>query len=147
MSCFCYFISILSLFYICIYAYVFMYIIYKLYYIFINIHVTFFKGLVKINVKNMSSVYSEGNIDNIWLSTCQLKKDVQLESCELFYLGQNKDCGPGGSITDRSERLLQKGSQGKSIYKVLVKEFNTRKHSIYKRFLLVMRVWCHHEGV
>ena len=42
-----------------------MYIIYKLYYIFINIHVTFFKGLVKINVKNMSSVYSEGNIDNI----------------------------------------------------------------------------------
>ena len=47
----------------------------------------------------------------------------------------------GGSISDSSERLLQRGSGGKSIYKVLVKgEFNTMKHSIYKRFLLVMRV-------
>ena len=32
-------------------------------------------------------------------------------------------------------RLLQKGSEGRSIYKVLVKgEFNTIKHSFYKRF-------------
>ena len=30
---------------------------------------------------------------------------------------------------------------GKSIYKVLVKgEFNTMKHTFYKRFLLVMRI-------
>ena len=32
-------------------------------------------------------------------------------------------------------RLLQRGSEGRSIYKVLVKgEFNTIKHSFYKRF-------------
>ena len=55
-----------------------------------------------------------------------------------FYLGQNEDCSPGGSISDSSERLLQSGSRGKSIYKVLVKgEFNTMKHSFYKRFFFV----------
>ena len=64
------------------------------------------------------------------------KRDVQLESCELFYLGQNEDCSLGGSISDSSERLLQRGSGGKSIYKVLEKgEFYAMKHSFYKRFL------------
>ena len=68
---------------------------------------------------------------------CRLKKDVQLESCELFYWGQNEDCSLGGSISDSSERLLQSGNGGKSIYKVLVKgEFNTMKHSVYKRFFV-----------
>ena len=52
-----------------------------------------------------------------------------------FYWGQNEDCSPRGSISDSSERLLQRSSGGKSIYKVLVKgEFNTIKHSFYKRF-------------
>ena len=60
----------------------------------------------------------------------------------MFYLGQNEDCSQGGSISDSSERLLQRGSGGKSIYEVLVKgEFNTRKHSIYKRFFVS------HEGL
>ena len=70
------------------------------------------------------------------------KKDVQLESCELSFIwGQNEDCSPGGSISDSSERPLQSGSGGKSIYKVLVKEeFNALKHSFYRRVLLVMRV-------
>ena len=58
-----------------------------------------------------------------------------------FYLGQNEDCSPGGSISDSSERLLQSGSGGKSVHKVLVKgEFSALKHSFYKKFLLVMRV-------
>ena len=39
----------------------------------------------------------------------------------MFYLGQNEDCRLGGSISASSERLLQSGSGGKSIYKVLVK--------------------------
>ena len=66
------------------------------------------------------------------------KKDVQLESCKLkFYLGQNEDCNPGGSISDSSKRVLQSSSGGRSIYKVLVKgEFNTMKHSFYKRFFV-----------
>ena len=59
-----------------------------------------------------------------------------------FYLGQNEDCSPGGSISDSSERLFQSGSGGKSIYKVLVKgEFNTMKHSICNRFFVS------HEGL
>ena len=58
-----------------------------------------------------------------------------------FYLRQDEDCSPGGSISESSERLLQSGSGGKSIYKVLVKgEFNATKHSFYKRLLLVMRM-------
>ena len=63
-----------------------------------------------------------------------------------FYLGQNEDCSLGGSISDSSERLLQSGSGGRPIYKVLVKgEFNTMKYSFYKKvffllLLLVMRI-------
>ena len=69
------------------------------------------------------------------------KKNVQLESCELFYLGQNEDYSPGGSTSHSSERLLQSGSGRTAIYKVLVEgEFKTTKHSFYERFLLVMRV-------
>ena len=38
---------------------------------------------------------------------------------------------------DSSERVLQSGSGGKTIYKVLVKgEFNTMKHSFYKRLFV-----------
>ena len=55
-----------------------------------------------------------------------------------FYLGQNEDCSPGSSISDSSARLLQSNRVEKSIYKVLVKgKFNTMKHSIYKRFLVI----------
>ena len=51
-----------------------------------------------------------------------------------FYLGQNEDCSLEGSLSDSSVRLLQSSRGGKSIYKVLVKgEFNTMKHSFYKR--------------
>ena len=54
-----------------------------------------------------------------------------------FYLGQKEDCSPGGSISDSSERLLQSGLGGKSIYKALEKEeFDTTKHSFYKRFFV-----------
>ena len=53
-----------------------------------------------------------------------------------FYLGQNEDCSPGGSISDSSETLLQSGSGGKSIYKVLVKgEFSAMKLILQKIFV------------
>ena len=65
------------------------------------------------------------------------KKDVQLDSFK-FYLGQNEDYSPGGSSSDSSERLLQSGSGGKSIYKVLVKgECNTMKHSFCKILFVI----------
>ena len=48
---------------------------------------------------------------------------------------QNEDCIPGDSTSDGSERLLQRGSWKKSVYKILVKrEFNAIKHLLYKRF-------------
>ena len=51
-------------------------------------------------------------------------------------LGWNENCRLGGRISDSSEGLLQSGSGGRSMYKVLVKgEFNATEHSFYKRFL------------
>ena len=44
----------------------------------------------------------------------------------------------GGIFSDSSERLLPRGSGARSIYKVLMKvEFNTMKHSLYKRFFAI----------
>ena len=52
-------------------------------------------------------------------------------------MGQNEDCSLGGSMSDNSERLLPRGSGGKTIYKVLVKgELKTMKHSFYKRLFV-----------
>ena len=53
----------------------------------------------------------------------------------LFYLGQNEDSSLGESTSERWERLLQRGSGGRSVCKILVKEeFNASKHLLYKRF-------------
>ena len=66
---------------------------------------------------------------------CRLKKMQTWELQVKFYLGQNENCRPEGSSSHSSERLLQRGSGGRPIYKVWVKqEFNTIKHSFYKRF-------------
>ena len=52
-----------------------------------------------------------------------------------MYVGQNEDCGLGDSTSDRSERLLKRGSRGRLIYNILVKgEFSAIKHFLYKRF-------------
>ena len=52
-------------------------------------------------------------------------------------MGQNEDCSLGGSSSKSSERLLQSGSRGKTIYKVLVKgEFNAMKQSFYNRLFV-----------
>ena len=53
-----------------------------------------------------------------------------------FYLGQNEDYSLEDSISDSSEKLLQRGSGGRrSIYMILVKgEFNSVKHLFYKKF-------------
>ena len=50
-----------------------------------------------------------------------------------FYLGQNEHCIPGDSTSDSSERLLQRGSGARSVYKILVRgEFNAVKCLFYK---------------
>ena len=86
-----------------------------------------------------------------WLWGSILSTKNRCTSWELwvkFYLGQNEGHSLGGSISDSSERVLQSGNGGKSIYKVLVKgEYNAMKHSFYKRFLLVMGIWGHHLGI
>ena len=52
------------------------------------------------------------------------------------YLRQNEDCSPETAPQmDSSERLLQRGNGGRSVYKILVKgELNAIKYLFYKRF-------------
>ena len=48
---------------------------------------------------------------------------------------QNEDCSPRDSTSESFERMLHRGSGGRSIYKILVKgEFNAIKCLLYKRF-------------
>ena len=47
----------------------------------------------------------------------------------------HEGCSLGDSTSGSSERLLQRGSGERSIYKILVKgEFSAIKHLLYKRF-------------
>ena len=64
---------------------------------------------------------SPGDLPNPGIKLLTEKRCTTWELQVKFYLGQNEDCSPGGSISDSSERLLQSGSRGESIYKVLVK--------------------------
>ena len=83
-----------------------------------------------------------------WLCWLKKKRCTTWELWIRFYLGQNEDCSLEGSISDSSERLLQSSNGGKSIYKVWVeREFSAMKHSFTVFFLLIMRIWCHHEGI
>ena len=66
------------------------------------------------------------------------KKDVQLESCELsFICGKMRTAAREAASQIALRDCSKAASGGKSIYKVLVKgEFNTMKHSFYKRFFV-----------
>ena len=73
---------------------------------------------------------------------CPLKKDVQLESCELSFIWGKMRTAAQEAAPQRALKLLQSSSGGKSIYKVLVKrEFSTMKYSFYKR------IFVSHEGL
>ena len=52
-----------------------------------------------------------------------------------FYLWQNEDYSLRDNASDSSERLLQRGSGEKSIYKILVKgEFNANQALTLQKF-------------
>ena len=56
------------------------------------------------------------------------------------YLKQNEDCIQGDSISDSSEKLLQREGRKVNIYVILVKgEFVRLSTYLCKSFLLVMR--------
>ena len=42
-----------------------------------------------------------------------------------FFVGQNEDCSPRDSTSDTSEKLLQKGKGGRSIYVIMVRQSST----------------------
>ena len=50
-----------------------------------------------------------------------------------FYLGQNEDCSLGDSTSDSSERLLWRGSGGRSIYMILVKGSTMQSNTYFTR--------------
>ena len=67
-----------------------------------------------------------------------IKKDVQLENCELSFIwGKMRTAAWEDCIPNSSEKLkwFQRGSGRRSIYQILVKEeFNAIKSLLYKRF-------------
>ena len=69
---------------------------------------------------------------------CGLKKDIQLESCELSFIwGKMRTSALEATSQIALRDCSQRGSGGKSIYEVLLKgEFNIMNHSIYKRFFV-----------
>ena len=70
-----------------------------------------------------------------YICPCWLKGCTTWELWVKFYLGQNEDCSLGGSPSDSSERLLQRGRGEQSVYKILVKgEFSAIKCLLCKRF-------------
>ena len=79
---------------------------------------------------------------------CQFLKIHLSELPVKLYLGQNEDHSLRDSISDSSDKLLQRGSGGKvSIYVTLVKgEYMQSSTYFCRRLLLVMRSRCHHEG-
>lgn len=62
------------------------------------------------------------------------KKIHNLRIASCFIWEKIEDSNPGDSTSDRSERLLQRDSGGRSVYKILVKgEFNEIQCLLYKR--------------
>ena len=66
------------------------------------------------------------------------KKDVQLESFELSFIGGKIWTAAWGAAIPLALRdYFPRRSRGRSIYKVVVKgEFNTIKYLFYKRFFV-----------
>ena len=65
------------------------------------------------------------------------KKDAQLESCELSFIWGKMRTATWEAASQIALRDCSKAAVGESQYKVLVKgEFNTMKHSFYKRFFV-----------
>ena len=67
------------------------------------------------------------------------KKNVQLEGFILkqlnFIWGKTRTAAQEDSTSDSSERLLQRGNRGRSVYKSLVRGmFNAIRCLLYKRF-------------
>ena len=62
-------------------------------------------------------------------------------NCVLSFLGegQNENCSPGESISDRSKELLQRGSGGKRICVILVKGEFMQSRAYCTKGLLVTR--------
>ena len=70
----------------------------------------------------------------------QLKNDVQLESCEVSFIWGKMRTAAQEAASQTALRVLQSGSGGESVYKVLGKgEFHTMKIYFIKSLLLVMR--------
>ena len=72
------------------------------------------------------------------VSTEKKKKKTQPESCELrFVWGQNEDYSPGDSLSDSSEKLLQRGKgEGQSVlYLILVKRVHAVKHRFWQKIV------------
>ena len=61
--------------------------------------------------------------------------------CVKFYLGQNEECSMGGSISDRSQILLQRGN-GRKVNKILVKADHSPNSQFEKYQVFIFITSC-----
>ena len=81
---------------------------------------------------------------------------IEFQKCTTWklqvkvYWGQKEDHSPGASTSDSSEKLLQKGvclGRGVVQYMWFWWKGSSCNQKPLQNFLLVMRSWCHHEGI
>ena len=78
----------------------------------------------------------------------RLKICITWELRIKFYLGQNGACSLGDSISDISERLLQSDKGEEQYIRLWWRGSSVLLNTHFtKGFLLVMKIWCHHEGI
>ena len=91
----------------------------------------------------------------VWITNkdCNLRfpwwgENAQCENCELSFIwGKMRTIIPGDSTSNSSEKLLQRGRGKVSIFMILVKQGCMQSSTYFsRRFLLVTRSSCHHEG-
>ena len=93
-------------------------------------------------------LFNSVTLDLGWWN-CQLKKDVQLGSCELSFIwGEMRtaaqDAASQIALRDCSKATVRKNQYIKFWWGGSSIPWSTQ---FTKDFLLFMRIWCHHEGI
>ena len=79
---------------------------------------------------------------------CWLEKEVQLESCELTFIWDKMRTAAWEAASQIALRHCSKAAVGENQYMRFWWSGSSIPWSTHftKGFLLVMRIWCHHEG-
>ena len=107
------------------------------------------KATLSCFTKNLSPRFYSSPVNRGWISATLTSFLYWLKTCQVkFYLRQTEDYSLRDSTSDSSERLLQRGGGGRSIYKILVKGNSVQLSTHFtKGFLLSRRIWGPQKGI